>query len=62
MNKKFEADSNDDGQWFVFDNEACGCHAGPMDEHKAVSMAIELNNKKLAVRAHHQEEAEQGEL
>lgn len=43
--KRFEADCNEKGDWFVFDNEACYCVAGPFDEHKAILMAIELNEK-----------------
>ena len=41
--KQFEADCDKSGEWFVFDNEACYCCAGPMDEYSAIELAIKLN-------------------
>lgn len=41
--KRYEADSGKNGEWFVFDNEAFHCMAGPMNEEKAIDIAISLN-------------------
>lgn len=44
--KRYEADCDENGEWFVYDNEVMYCMAGPMDEEKAIDMAIELNKTK----------------
>ncbi len=44
--KRFEADCNPSGEWFVFDNEACYCMAGPMSEEAACDLAAENNAKQ----------------
>jgi hypothetical protein len=46
--EKFTADQDKSGEWFVFDNEACYCVAGPMSEHNAIQTAINLRDKELA--------------
>jgi len=43
--KRFEADCNEKGEWFVFDNEVCYCMAGPMSEEAACDLAAEHNAK-----------------
>ncbi len=43
--KRFEADCNDKGEWFVFDNESMYCFAGPMSEEAACSLAAQENAK-----------------
>lgn len=42
------ADSKKTDEWFVYDNEACSCHAGPMSEHVALHLAIKLNAQEEA--------------
>ena len=42
--KRFEADQDKNGEWFVFDNEACYCCAGPLKEYDAIELAIKLNS------------------
>ena len=46
--KRFIVDSDGMGKWSVYDKYDFYCVAGPFDEHKAVSLAIELNEKAIA--------------
>ena len=46
--ERFKADQDENGEWFVFDNEDCYCVAGPMSEHNAIQTAINLRDKELA--------------
>ncbi len=48
--KRYDADSDKYGQWFVYDNEFCYCRNGPMSEHEATSMAIQLNKEDKQMR------------
>lgn len=41
---KYEIDCNDKGEWFVFDNEAMYCCAGPFSEDDAISEKARLEN------------------
>jgi hypothetical protein len=43
--KRYEADCNSSGEWFVFDNEDMYCMAGPLEEEDAIDMTIQLNNE-----------------
>ena len=45
MVKRYEAMGDGSWDWYVYDNEACYCVAGPLIEHDAITMAIELNEK-----------------
>ena len=44
-NLRYEADHDKNGEWFVFDNEACYCMAGPLKEDEAISLQIKLNKE-----------------
>ena len=41
--KRFFIDQDDNGKWFVFDNEDCFCIAGPMGEYEAGRIADSKN-------------------
>jgi hypothetical protein len=45
FNLRYEADHDKNGEWFVFDNEACYCMAGPLKEDEAISLQIKLNKE-----------------
>ena len=48
MEKRFVAgaDGKNQNEWFVYDNESCSCHAGPMSESAALHLASDLNNQE----------------
>ena len=46
MKDRYEIDSDDMGEWYVYDEEDCFCCAGPMTEEEAINMKIKLNNER----------------
>ena len=44
---KYTADCDTNGEWFVFDNDAFYCFAGPMSEEEAVELKIKLTIEEL---------------